>query len=206
MSTQAQEDWVPDPAWPITAIPQRWVETLFGALMATYGVRFADLWRGADIAVVKRQWGIELAKLTSSQMKAGRDNLMALIKAPTCPEFIAHCKQSRMEAAAHEAPKLENLPRMTPEQAAEGLAKVHAGIRKIRRDEPGAEWAFRILLGKKPVPFEVSRHASDAVTSPAGKSVVDNCADSGLREEYRALRQRTIEDYRMRGVRLWGVL
>jgi hypothetical protein len=207
MSTQptSRDDWEPDPAWPVAAIPQRWVEALFATMASTYGVRFADLWRGADVALVKRQWGVELAKLTSSQMKAGRENLMALVKAPTLPEFLAHCRQARAEAVAQAPAQLEFLPKMTPEQAAQGLAKVQAGVRALRMDQPSADWAFRLILSGAQRSHEAIRCARDAITSIAGKEAVENCASPELREQYRALRQKVVDEYRVRGTRLWSV-
>lgn len=212
MSTQpsTSESWDEDPQWPVAAIPQRWVERLFATMEATYGARFADLWRGTDAAVVKRQWGVELAKLTSAQLKAGRENLMALVKVPTLPEFVAHCKQSRTDAVSQATPKLEFAPRMSPEQAAQNLAKVHAGIQAVRMDQASAGWAFRLLLAGKQacgnaLTHEGKRCAMDAVTSQAGKEAVENCPTPELREQWRALRQKTVDEYRMRGIRLWNV-
>lgn len=191
--------------WPANAIPKRWVEALFAKMSAFYGARFADLWRGTQLEDVQRAWGVELAKLTSAQMKAGTDALSAFVRPPTLPEFVKHCRESRMEVVAHTVPKLEDLPKMSPEQAAENLAKVNSAVAGIKRRAFTAEWAFRIFLENKPKTAESSRCAADAITSPAGKLVVDTCADSVLREQYRALRQKTIDDYRMRGQRLWGV-
>ena len=185
MSTPTQShDSAPDPGWPVTAIPQRWVEALFATMSATYGARFADLWRGTDLAQVKRHWGVELSKLTGAQMKAGRENLMQLVKAPTCPEFIAHCRQARIEAVASEAPKIEHTPSFTPEKAAEGMRSMRSATAKLLRQEPTAEWAYRLLMsGRKDLSFEAVKCASDAISSSAGRKVV--------------------EDYRMRGQKLW---
>lgn len=207
MSTQpqSQDAWEPDPAWPVPAIPQRWVEALFATMASTYGARFADLWRGSEISLVKRHWGVELAKLTSAQMKAGRENMMALVKSPTLPEFLAHCRQARAEAAAHAPAQLEFIPKMSPEQAAQGIAKVQAGIRALRRDQPSAEWAFRLILSGAQRSHEAIRCARDAITSIAGKECVENCATPELREQYRALRQKVVDEYRIRGMRIWSV-
>lgn len=208
--TQAPDNWEPDPQWPVAAIPQPWVERIFATMAATYGARFADMWRGTETAVVKRQWGVELAKLTSAQLKAGRENLMALVRVPTLPEFIAHCRQSRADAAASAAPKLEFAPKITPEQAAANLAKVHAGIRAVRMDQASAEWAFRLVIRGKSssghaISHEALRCARDAITSTAGKRVVEECPEPSLRAQYAQIRQATIDDYRMRGIRLWNV-
>lgn len=198
----------PSPAWPVNAIPQRWVEILFEKFAANYGARFADLWRGSNIDAVKRNWGIELAKLSASQMKAGSDNIAALLKAPTCPEFIAHCKQSRVEAAVHEQPQLPNMPAMTPEQTAENMTLLNRTLERMQQAPASAEWAFRLILrGKsasgKPLPFSVAKCATDAITSSAGRAVVDECTDPELKQQYSEIRQTVIDNYRMRGQRLW---
>lgn len=196
------------PSWPANAIPERWVEALFTAMAATYGARFADLWRGAKIDDVKRQWGVELARLTSAQMKAGRETLTDLEKAPTLPEFMAHCRRARVEAVAAEQPQLEHMPSITPEQAAANIDLLNRTLATMRRPGPSAEWAFRLILrgtsaSGKPLPFAVARCATDAITSSAGRLVVEECQDEVLQAEYAAIRQTVIDNYRMRGQRLW---
>lgn len=194
--------------WPAHAIPEKWVEALFSAMAATYGARFADLWRSAKLSDVKRQWGIELARLTSAQMKAGRETMTDLERPPTLPEFMAHCRRSRVEAMASEQPQLPNMPAMTPEQAEANMNLLNRTIAGLRMPGPTAEWAFRLILrGKsdsgKPLPFAVARCATDAITSSAGRQVVDECTDAELQAEYAAIRQTVIDGYRARGQRLW---
>lgn len=196
------------PVWPANAIPERWVEALFTAMSATYGARFADLWRGSKIEDIKRQWGVELARLTSAQMKAGRETLTDLERSPTLPEFMAHCRRARIAAVASEAPQLEHSPSVTPEQAAKNLEILSRTIGRIKRAEPSAEWAFRLVLrGKtesgKPLPYNIAKCASDAITSSAGRKVVDDCIDSELKTEYAAIRTTVVDNYRMRGQKLW---
>lgn len=207
--TMSHDDWEPDPGWPATAIPQRWVEALFSAMSATYGARFADLWRGAKISDVKRNWGVELARLTSAQMKAGRETMTDLERAPTLPEFMAHCRRARLEAVASQAPQLEHNPSVTPEKAEAGMRTIRAAAARVAKQVLTAEWAFKLLMrGKtesgKPIPFEVVRTASDAISSPAGKELVDKCIDPELKSEYATIRQAVVDDYRMRGQKLWG--
>lgn len=199
------------PSWPAHAIPERWVEALFTAMAATYGARFADLWRGAKIDDVKRQWGVELARLTSAQMKAGRETMTDLERPPTLPEFMAHCRRARVEAAAHEQPQLPEMPSITPEQAAENIELLNRTLSRMQRPGPSAEWAFRLILrGKsasgKPLPYAVARCATDAITSSAGRALVDECSDAELKTEYAAIRQTVIDNYRSRGQRLWETL
>jgi hypothetical protein len=208
MSTTTQFTGSVDPDWPITAIPQRWVEALFSTMSATYGARFADLWRGSDIAQVKRVWGIELAKLTSAQMKSGRENLMQLVKAPTCPEFVAHCRQAHREVAASTPFQLEHTPKTTAEEAARNLGAVRSAMSVLRSPEPTAEWAYTLLLrgtgvNGKPLTFEAVRCASDAITSNAGRKVVESCENPDLREQYRELRDGIIHTRRESATPLW---
>lgn len=198
----------PSPAWPVNAIPQRWVEALFEKMTAFYGARFADLWRGADVNVVKRAWGVELAKLSAAQMKAGSENLAQIGRAPTLPEFVAHCKQCRVEAAAHEQPQLEHMPAITPEQAAENMQLLNRTLRRMQQAPASAEWAFRLILRGKSasghsLPFAVAKCATDAITSSAGRAVVEECVDSELKQQYAEIRQTIVDNYRMRGQRLW---
>lgn len=194
--------------WPAHAIPEKWVEALFAAMAATYGARFADLWRSAKLSDVKRQWGIELARLTSSQMKAGRETMTDLERPPTLPEFMAHCRRARVEAVASEQPQLPNIPAMTPEQSAENVALLNRTLERMQQAPASAEWAFRLILrGKsasgKPLPFSVAKCATDAITSSAGRTVVDECTDPELKQQYSEIRQTVIDNYRMRGQRLW---
>jgi hypothetical protein len=57
----------------------------------------------------------------------------------------------------------------------------------------------------KPLTAEVIRCATDAITSSAGRRVVDDCADPELKREYAEIRQATIDGYRMQGMPLWEV-
>lgn len=197
------------PDWPLNALPKHWIEALFSKMSAFYGSKFAAMWSGSKPEEVQKAWAIELAKLTKEQLKAGSDALTAFAKPPTLPEFVVHCRQSRIATVESVSPKLESLPKMSPEKAAENLAKVRA-VRLRRPDEASAEWAFRIIMrvnspSVTSATHEVLRCARDAITSMAGKRVVDECQEPGLRARYAKIRQETIDDYRMRGIRLWNV-
>ncbi|KVP59321.1 hypothetical protein WJ91_12665 [Burkholderia ubonensis] len=205
------DDWEPDPAWPITAIPQRWIERLFGTMSAFYGARFADLWRGSKVAEVKRAWGIEIAKLSAEQMRAGRENLAALAKPPTLPEFMAHCRQARTEQVAHSAPQLADERRADQATVEANLSRMREAQRPLLQARAvTAEWAYRVLIrgasaSGKPLTSGVMRCITDAITSPAGRSVIEECADPTLREEYRVIRDIIVDNYRAQGLRLWSV-
>lgn len=189
--------------WPVAAIPKRWVESLFAKMSAYYGARFSDLWRGSDALEVQKAWGLELAKITSQQLKAGVDALSAFVRPPTLPEFVQHCRQMRQQAAASDAPQLPNEPRTSPEEAAKGLAAVQQAMRALHW-RPTAEWAFIAYQDGKPRSYEAKRCITDAITSPAGALAVAECVVPALKAEYARIRQAVVDDYRTRGIPLWG--
>jgi hypothetical protein len=190
----------------VNAIPEKWIEVLFTAMSSTYGARFADLWRGSKVEDIKRQWAVELAKLSAAQMRAGRETLTDLERVPTLPEFMAHCRRARAAVAASTALQLEHTPTVSPEEARANLRKMDAMLGSmLTRTEPTAEWAYRRLInGKEGLPFEITRVAQDAITSPAGKQVIADCQDLELKAKYQSMRQTIVDDYRMRGKPLWG--
>jgi len=90
--------------WPSDAVPQRWVDDLFARMSGMYGSKFADLWRGVDLSVVRKMWGQELAKLTKDELKFGVHALMGRPFPPTLPEFVSLCKPPlNYDAALYEA-------------------------------------------------------------------------------------------------------
>ena len=194
------------PDWPLNALPKHWIEALFSKMSAFYGSKFAVMWSGSKPEEVQKAWAIELAKLTREQLKAGSDALTAFSRPPTLPDFVAHCKQTRAEMEERRAPQLEHRAPVDPEKAKAALESVHAASAKIIARVPTAEWAYRLLMsGRKDLSHEVVRCATDAITSSAGRRVVDDCSDASLKGEFAEIRQATIDGCRMRGARLWEV-
>lgn len=198
------------PEWPLNALPKHWIEALFAKMSAFYGSRFATMWSGSKPEEVQKAWAIELAKLSREQLKAGSDALTAFAKPPTLPEFVAHCKSTRAEQAAATAPKLADEKRADQATVDANLGHIRAASARLMTKEPTAEWAFKLIIrGKsasgKPLPFSVVTCATDAITSGAGKRVVDSCADPELKRQYAEIRQTIVDDYRMRGKPLWDV-
>ncbi|WP_342704253.1 hypothetical protein OHZ10_08055 [Burkholderia arboris] len=191
--TLSPDDWEADPAWPVQAVPQKWVETIFATMAAFYGARFADLWRGSKTAEVKRVWGVELAKLSADQMRAGRENLTALPKPPTLPEFVGFCRQARSEQAASTAPQITDQKPADRATVEANLGTIRRAQERVLRREPTAEWAFKLLMRGKSVsgaalPSEVVRCARDAIASSAGFKVIGACQQPELRREYQTIR------------------
>lgn len=74
------------------ALPLPWIDRLFARFEAYYGSRFADAWRGADVAMVKGVWAEKLAELTRDELAAGVQALDRCKFPPTLPEFYALCR------------------------------------------------------------------------------------------------------------------
>jgi hypothetical protein len=144
--------------WPVNAIPQRWVETLFAKMSAFYGSRFADMWRGSNVLEVQKAWAIELKKLSSAQLKAGVDALTAFTKPPSLPEFIEHCKRTRLEMAAHEAPRLEHTAPADQKVIDSNLKKIQRIVHSVQLKSAHKGWATEMIergTGRNGAPLTV---------------------------------------------------
>lgn len=192
------------PYWPQDAVPERWITELFTRMHRLWGNMFLDKWRDVEMAGLKIEWAKALRKLSSKELKAGVDALLTLKFPPHLPEFYSLCKNSRLVDAAAEVPQLE-LPRATPEVVEANLARINRLKAPLAAPkEPGAEWAYRLLKRGVSLPYEVLRCATDAISSQAGKQVVTDCIDEEMKAEYAVIRQTIVDNYRMRGTRLWG--
>jgi hypothetical protein len=72
------------------------IDRLFAYMETLYGAKFADLWRGTDIAKVKLVWEQKLAPF--SEIKGCMRQALAALDErpfpPTLPEFIALCRDA----------------------------------------------------------------------------------------------------------------
>ncbi|WP_063801354.1 hypothetical protein [Burkholderia ubonensis] len=196
--------------WPQDAAPESWVNALFTRMGRMWGNAFLEKWPQDDLRGVKIEWARGLRKLSTSELKAGVDGLLTLKFPPSLPEFYGLCKQMRL----HEMPRHEALT----DQTKADPAVVEANLERMREiiapllqpREITAEWAYKLLIrgesrSGKPLTHEVIRCATDAITSSAGRRVIENCLDPQLREEYRAIRDSVVESYRAVGKPLWEV-
>lgn len=131
MTEQSTYERPERPGWPLNALPKHWVEALFAKMSAFYGSKFATMWSGSKPEEVQKAWAIELAKLSRDQLKAGSDNLTALPKPPSLPEFVAHCKQTRLDAAAMQRPKLTDQRQCSPEVVSENMGKIKSIVDRL---------------------------------------------------------------------------
>ncbi|WP_230939592.1 hypothetical protein [Burkholderia vietnamiensis] len=162
-------------------------------MAAFYGSRFASMWNGVNVVEVQRAWAIELGKLSRDQLKAGSDNLTALPKPPTLPEFVSLCRQARSEQAASTTPRLADERPADRATVEANLGAIRRVQERVMRREPTAEWAFKLLMrgksaGGAALPSEVVRCARDAIVSSAGFKVIGACQSPELRREYQTIR------------------
>lgn len=189
MTHSPSKDRLPDPEWPVGAVPEPWINALFDKMTAFYGSRFADLWGGSDLVTVRRAWGVELAKLSRAELKAGVDKLVERRVSPTLPEFFALCKQSR--------PPIDPSHVLAPPGAPRGpvdMTKVDATVRKaseaLAAKRPhGVEWAFKMLAQGKTnsglsLPIGVVDAYKRAILSPAGSAFMRTTESAAYRELY----------------------
>ena len=59
-------------------IPLEWVEKIFSKMASTFGVKFADAWRGCDMEIVKADWAEVLADYSVDEICAGVAGLRTL--------------------------------------------------------------------------------------------------------------------------------
>lgn len=73
-------------------------------MSAFYGARFADMWRGCDLAGIKQVWAAELGDYSREEIARGVASCRTRDWPPTLPEFLKLCRPAiDYERAYHEA-------------------------------------------------------------------------------------------------------
>lgn len=146
-------------------MPAAWVDRIFAHLSAMYGARFADMWRGTDLADVKAMWASKLAGFadTPNAIKLALDSLDARLNKngeaypPNLPEFLSMCR----DEARRFSPKSSAPPALTYEATPEEIAEANRRINEI-----GKKPAFDFLgWAKKPA----SQLSMTAILSAASR-------------------------------------
>lgn len=75
-----------------SALPDPWIDRLFARFEAMYGAKFADAWRGCNIAHVKTVWADSLGGCSRDELAAGVAKCMERDWPPTLPEFLKLCR------------------------------------------------------------------------------------------------------------------
>ncbi len=170
-----------------SALPELWIEKIFSEMLASYGSKFNDLWRGSNLADVKAMWARKLAGF-EDKPKAIRAALDALDERPfppTLPEFLLLCR----DAARRFGPTLPALDfKPDPERQAQFLAKVKA---MMQGGNHGADPIFWALHPRSQMAMNCIREAAandPARFSPCVAKLIEDgiCTESGrLLRRYR---------------------
>lgn len=118
----------------LCALPDSWMERIFGHMSAYYGALFRERWRDCDLAEVKQVWAKELASF-SDNPECFKTALKVLVEGhpfpPTLPEFVAICrrnyKQPKRVAIEH---------KLAPEELARNKARIREIAEKIAGRHP----------------------------------------------------------------------
>lgn len=162
------------PEWPLNALSQRAIQALFSKMAAFYGDKFTSMWRGVKVEEVQKAWAIELAKLSREQLKAGSESLSALPKPPTLPEFIALCKQARLEQAAFQTPRLKHVTPADQKVIDANLAQIKRFSKPKRLSAGNPGWAYDFMIrgaapNAQPTSVEVAKSCREAILSQVGR-------------------------------------
>lgn len=141
----------------LSALPESWINRLFGRLEGLYGARFHDLWKGTDLENVKAVWAEKLAGFHDRPevLKAALGACDDKPWPPTLPEFLGFCRNAAGRGEVFTAlPE----PKMTPEERernAEKLAKAATALRYA----PSTDWAKKLrvkyLSGERLLPIQI---------------------------------------------------
>lgn len=143
------------------ALPLPWIDRLFLRFGAMYGKHWIDLWNDVPMESVKAVWAEDLAGVTADQIRKALDHCKVGQKfPPTCPEFVAMCRQFRAtpDVAGYLAPP-----------KGDGMAaNVQAEVDRVMRREPGEkrdpkDWARRILAEPSKFPSISRQFAEEAL-------------------------------------------
>lgn len=196
-------------SWPADGVPEHWVNELFKRMGRMWGNAFLDKWPADDLRGVKIEWAKGLRKLSSTELKCGVDALLTLKFPPSLPDFYGLCKQMRLHEMPA-APALTDQTKADPCVVSANVSRMREAIAPLLAPrEPSARWAYEMLirgeskyLGKE-LTYEVVRCASDAISSSAGRKVIEDCTDEFERETFRTIRDSIVDAKRVMGQPLW---
>lgn len=121
----------------LSALPESWIEKIFGHMGDYYGSLFSDRWKDSNIASVKRTWAEALANFTDHP-ECFRLALKAMIDEcrmpPTLPEFVALCRKHyvRPEPQQKSLPDMSQAP-LSREEGRKRLAALKSKYPSMKR-------------------------------------------------------------------------
>lgn len=116
------------------ALPEAWVDRLFGRLTMVYGHAFLSRWSGMDLAAVKASWAHELAGFAAHpQALAAALEALPADHPPTVLQF----RDLARAAARQQGDVVAQLPspEANPAMVAEVMAAVKEASKQPRRNE-----------------------------------------------------------------------
>lgn len=121
----------------LSALPELWIEKIFGHMGDYYGSLFSDRWKDCNIASVKRTWAKALASFTDHP-ECFRLALKSMIDEcrmpPTLPEFVALCRKHYVRPQPQRAALPDIPPRYTSvEEGRRRLAELKAKFPSMSR-------------------------------------------------------------------------
>ncbi len=140
-----------------SALPSQWIDRLFSRFSSMYGAAWLEKWRGVDPADVRRTWAEDLAGFDGETLRRALDPAKASCQfPPSCPEFVAICRQFRSPPArvAYLAAPTSAMPQHIAEQ-------LHQFVHGERKDCRG--WAKKILANPSAYPHISRTFAEDAM-------------------------------------------
>ena len=79
-----------------SALPEQWIDRLFARFATMYGKHWLELWAGVPMEAVKATWAEDLGGISGEQIRRALDHRKTHSTfPPTCPEFVALCRQFR---------------------------------------------------------------------------------------------------------------
>lgn len=143
------------------ALPLPWVERLFARFSVMYGKHWLEMWNGIPMSAVMAAWSEDLAGVTADQIRKALDHCKGNAKfPPTCPEFVAMCRQFRA------GPDVAGY--LTPPTSKGIPDNIQAEIDKFMKRQPGEkrdpkDWARKILADPTKYPHISREFAAEAL-------------------------------------------
>ena len=110
-------------------VPDAWVEDLFGRLQAILGTALGNLYAGADVDLVKAEWGQALVGFSGDEIRRGLAAVRTRRFAPNLPDFLLLCR-----------PSLD--PEVAWSEAEQGFL-AHRNGQRFEWSHPAVFWAGR---------------------------------------------------------------
>lgn len=110
----------------VSALPDAWITRIFATMAGLYGSRFADLWAGTDLTIMKALWAGKLAGFIDRPdvIKAALAACEERETAPNLPQFLAMCRTAANASRKPAERLMLAAPNIAPEVVAERKKKL----------------------------------------------------------------------------------